>query len=242
MVIDMVIDARAPDLAAPAADSRVADIDLVHTAPVQLAGDSAAVDGLAIESLKGALPVEVVSGRVPFGLGRDRRRPALGPAARADRGRAGRGGRAGRAGAADRDGGSSSCGARSAPRSAARCSWCRQLASLALNTPILDANVQAVPGHVDALFGELSSRLEVYRPEVPDEVRNLGDLRLLPELLAVVPALGSEPAQPLTRSPSSLSKNELSLVGTAFALRIITPVRLPKIVLPARSKGPSLST
>jgi hypothetical protein len=187
----MVIDARAPDIAALVADPRVADVDLVHTAPVQLAGDAGAVDALAIEPLKGALEVETVSGRAPTGSGeiavgpRTAQRLGLVEGARVE--------------VAGPDGPvpltvTGIVVVRSeerTPLGSAVLVVPGQLAPIALNTPILDANVRAVPGHADTLVTELSSRLEVYLPEVPDDVRNLGDLRLLPELLAAVLAMAA---------------------------------------------------
>jgi ABC-type lipoprotein release transport system permease subunit len=43
-----------------------------------------------------------------------------------------------------------------------------------------------VPGQAGLLFAELSRDLEIFERETPDGVRNLADLLMLPELLALV--------------------------------------------------------
>ena len=152
----------------------------MHSAPVQLVGDAAAVDALAIDRLKGEIPVETVSGRPPVAPGEI----AVGPRTAQRLGLV-EGGRVEVVGPAGPvpltvTGIVVVRSEERTPLGSAVLVVPEQLTPVALNTPILDAAVRAVPGHADVLFRELSSRLEVYPPEVPDEVRNLGDLRMLP--------------------------------------------------------------
>jgi hypothetical protein len=186
-----LIDARAPDIAALVTDDRVADLDLVRSAAVQLAGDTAAVDALAFESLKGALPVETVAGRPASAPGEI----AMGPRSAQRLGMA-PGGRVEVVGPAGPvpltvTGVVVVRSEERSPLGDAVLVVPEQLAALALTTPIVDATIRAAPGHAEALFGELSGHLEVFLPAVPDEVRNLADLRLLPELLAAVLAVAT---------------------------------------------------
>jgi predicted lysophospholipase L1 biosynthesis ABC-type transport system permease subunit len=62
-----------------------------------------------------------------------------------------------------------------------------QLRALATGAqPLVNAYLLATPGRADFLFRELSSRLEVHGTATPLEIRNLGDLLMLPEVLALV--------------------------------------------------------
>ena len=183
-----VVDARESDVAELVADRRVAALDLVTTAPVTLGDDAGPVPLLSVEHRKGALPIETVAGRPAAAVGE----VALGPRT-ADRLGVGVG---------------DTVTARpvSGPaelltvtgvvvyRGDARDTLGEggvvvpaQLRTLAAGTsPFVNAYVSATPGRADFLFRELSSRREVYRTATPPEIRNLGDLLMLPELLAVV--------------------------------------------------------
>jgi putative ABC transport system permease protein len=183
-----IVDAREPDVAELVADGRVAALDVVTTAPVTLGDDAGPVQVLSVEHRKGALPIETVAGRpaaVPGEIALGPRtadrlgvgvgdvvaaRPVAGPAQLLTvtgvvvyRGKAddvlGEGGVV-------------------APA---------QLRTLATGTsPFVNAYFLATPGRAEFLYRELSSRLEVYATTTPPEIRNLGDLLMLPELLAVV--------------------------------------------------------
>jgi putative ABC transport system permease protein len=62
-----------------------------------------------------------------------------------------------------------------------------QLRALSTGTsPFVNAYVLATPGRAEFLFRELSPRREVYTTATPPEIRNVGDLRMLPEILAIV--------------------------------------------------------
>jgi putative ABC transport system permease protein len=186
-----LIDARPADVAALVADDRVTDLDLLRSAPVQFVADPSAVDAIAIERLKSALPVETVSGRAPTAPGEI----AVGPRT-AERLGLGEGMQV----AVQGEHGPVTLTVTGlvvvrteerTPLGDTALVVPEQLPPLALTNPIADAAVRAAPGHAEALFGELSQRLEVFLPERPDEVRNLDDLRLLPELLAGVLALAA---------------------------------------------------
>jgi len=186
-----IVDAREPDVAELVADRRVAALDVVTTAPVTLGDDAGPVQLLSVEHRKGALPVETVAGRpaaapgeVALGPRTANRlgvgvgdtllaRPVAGPPERlmvtgivVYRGDADD--TLGEGGVVVPD----------------------QLRALATGTsPFVNAYVRATPGRAEFVYRELSSRLEVYRTATPPEIRNLGDLTVLPELLAVVLAV-----------------------------------------------------
>jgi ABC-type lipoprotein release transport system permease subunit len=187
----VVVDAREPDMAELVTDRRVAALDVETTVPVTLGDDTSPVTVLSVQHRKGALPIETVSGRPALAFGEI----ALGPRT-ADRLGVGVGDtltvrpvagppvpfivtgivvRGGDAGDVLGEG-----GIVGPP----------QLRALAAATsPAHYAYVRATPGRADFLFRELSARLEVYRTATPPEVLNLGDLIMLPRLLAVVLAL-----------------------------------------------------
>jgi putative ABC transport system permease protein len=183
-----IVDAREPDMAELVADRRVAALDVVTTVPVTLGDDAGPVQLLSVEHRKGALPIATVSGRPAAAPGEialgprtaDRlgvdvgdvvaARPVAGPPRlltvtgvvvyRGDADDV-----LGEGGVVVPD----------------------QLRVLATGTsPSVNAYVLATPGRADILFRELSSRLEVYATTTPPEIRNLGDLLMLPQLLAVV--------------------------------------------------------
>jgi putative ABC transport system permease protein len=183
-----VVDARAPDVAELVADRRVAALDVTTSVPVTLGDDAGPVRLLSVEHRKGALPVETVAGRPPAALGE----VAVGPRT-AERLGLGVGDtvavrpisgppvlltvtgvvvRRGDAGDVLGEGGMVTAA---------------QLPALSTGaSATVNADLLATPGRADFLFRELSSRLEVYRTATPSEIRNLGDLLMLPELLAVV--------------------------------------------------------
>jgi ABC-type lipoprotein release transport system permease subunit len=183
-----VVDAHEPDVAELVADRRVAALDVVTTVPVTLDDDVSSVQLLSVEHRKGALPIETVTGRPAAALGE----VALGPRT-ADRLGVGVGDTvtarpvAGppqlltvtgivvyRGDADDKLGEGGVVGA-------------EQLRALATgSSPSVNAFVLATPGRAEFLFRELSSRREVFATATPPEIRNLGDLLMLPQLLAVV--------------------------------------------------------
>jgi putative ABC transport system permease protein len=61
-----------------------------------------------------------------------------------------------------------------------------QLRDLASSEPVVSAEILAAPGQAESLTAELSSRWEVYRTGMPNEVRNLAEVLSLPKLLALV--------------------------------------------------------
>jgi hypothetical protein len=186
-----VVDVRASDVEQLVADRRVAALDLVRAVSVNLVGGGGPIRLLSVEHRKGAVPVETVSGRTAAAPGEI----ALGPRT-ADRLGVGVGDTVAvrdavgppvplvvtgivvrRAGAADVLGE----GGVVAPA---------QLRALSAGSaPSVSVDVLATPGRADFLFRELSPRREVYRTATPPEIRNLGDLLMLPDLLAVVLAL-----------------------------------------------------
>jgi hypothetical protein len=187
----VLADAREPDLAALAADPRVAALVLSETAVARLSdGGVLGVTGLV--SRKGDPPLELVSGRLPDtpdevvvsprlaaarGLAEGDRVPLLsgdgtphpmtvvGAAvvARDDFGELGQDLLATPEGLAEV----------AAPRS----------------FPLLTGYVYAVPGEGPAVARELGERLEVIPPATPEAIRNLADLVQLPGILAAVLAV-----------------------------------------------------
>lgn len=183
-----VVDARESDVAELVADRRVAALDVVTTASVTLGDDAGPVPLLTVEHRKGALPVQTVAGRPAAAPGEI----ALGPrtADRLDVGVgdtvlarpfSGPGERLTVTGVVVYRGDAKDTlgeGGVVVPA---------QLRALAAEgSPLVNAYVLATPGRAEFLFRELSSRREVYRTAMPSEIRNLGDLLMLPELLAVV--------------------------------------------------------
>ncbi len=187
-----LVDAREDTIAALVADDRVAALDVVTTADVALA-DGTPVAGLALEHRLGALPVETVSGRTPARAGE----VALGPRL------------ASRLGVVPGD--ALDVRAPGAGTTALTVTGVvvvntqpsgelgalgetlvvtpDQLAAIASAEPLVSAAVAARPGRAGALFDALSHDHEVFLAETPDEIRNLRDLLLLPELLAAALAL-----------------------------------------------------
>jgi hypothetical protein len=185
-----VVDVRASDVEQLVADRRVAALDLVRAVSVDVVGGGR-TRLLSVEHRKGAVPVETVSGRTAEAPGEI----ALGPRT-ADRLGVGVGDTVAvrdavgppvplvvtgivvrRAGAADVLGE----GGVVAPA---------QLRALSAGSaPSVSVDLLATPGRADFLFRELSPRREVYRTATPPEIRNLGDLLMLPNLLAVLLAV-----------------------------------------------------
>jgi hypothetical protein len=182
-----LVDAREPDLAALAADPRVAALDVVRGVSVTLGADGIPRNVVTVEHRKGALPLEVVTGALPTG----RSEIALGPRT-ADRLNVGVGDFVPVA----PSGGTPAvllvtgivvvqAGTQNALGEVGLVSPL-QLHDLTSGEPAVTAEILGAPGQAGPLFTELSSRLEVYRSGVPDEVRNLAELLTLPELLALV--------------------------------------------------------
>ena len=170
------------------ADRRVAALDVVTSVPATFGDDAGPLQLLSVEHRKGALPVETVAGRPRAALGEI----ALGPRT-ADRLGLGVGdsvavrpvsGRRWRCGSPG-----SSCyrGDSDDPLGEGGVVVTGQLRALATGAqPSVNAYLLATPGRADFLFRELSSRLEVHGTATPLEIRNLGDLLMLPEVLALV--------------------------------------------------------
>ena len=173
------------------ADRRVAALDLVITVPVTFGDDTAPLQLLSVEHRKGALPVETVAGRPAAALGEIALqprtahrlgvgvgdtvvvRPVKGPpvSLRVTGIVVYRGG-------VDDPLGEGGVVVR------------KQLPVLAVGAKQkVNAYVLATPGRAGFLFRELSSRLEVHGTPTPPEIRNLGDLLMLPEVLALVLAV-----------------------------------------------------
>jgi len=156
--------------------------------PATFGDDAGPHQLLSVEHRKGALPVETVAGRTPYRLGE----VALGPRT-AERLDVGVGDSVAvrpvsgppvsmrvtgivvyRAGADD-------------PLGEGGVVVPGQLRELATGAqPSVNAYLLARPGRAEFLFRELSSRLEVHHTMAPTEIRNLGDLLMLPEVLALV--------------------------------------------------------
>ncbi len=182
-----VVDARDSDIKTLVADPRVAALDRVSSVSVTLGNESAPRTVVAVEHRKGDLPVEVVVGTPPSG----RYEIALGPRA------------ANRLGVGVGDfltvtppgatptvllvtgivvvqaGGQGSLGEVGLVTPL-------QLRDLASSEPVVSAEILAAPGQAESLTAELSSRWEVYRTGMPNEVRNLAEVLSLPKLLALV--------------------------------------------------------
>lgn len=183
-----IVDAREPDVAELVADRRVAALDVVTSVPATFGDDAGPRQLLSVEHRKGMLPVATVAGRPAERLGEI----ALGPRT-ADRLGVGVGdtvavrpvagepvplqvtGIVVYRGDSDDvlgEGGVVVLG---------------QLRKLAAGAqPFVNAYLLAVPGRADFLFRELSPRLEVHSTATPLEIRNLADLLMLPQVLALV--------------------------------------------------------
>ncbi|HET6257497.1 MAG TPA: ABC transporter permease [Pseudonocardia sp.] len=179
-------DAREPDLARLVADPRVSALDVSASGHVQISGGPM-VEATAREPRKGAIPVATLQGHEPLLRGEialgprlaDRLQLIPGDSIEFDRPAGGtvrlvvtgimvtrseeRGG-LGDGVVVTRD----------------------QLSELVQGPPLIYAGIQAVPGQAGLLFAELSRDLEIFERETPDGVRNLADLLMLPELLALV--------------------------------------------------------
>jgi putative ABC transport system permease protein len=186
-----IVDAREPDVAELVADGRVAALDLVITVPVTFGDDTAPLQLLSVEHRKGDLPVETVAGRPAAALGEIALQPRT-----ADRLGVGVGDTVAvrpvngppvslrvtgivvyRGGADD-------------PLGVGGVVVRKQLPVLAVGAKQkVNANVLTTPGRAKFLFRELSSRLEVHSALTPPEIRNLRDLLMLPEVLALVLAV-----------------------------------------------------
>jgi putative ABC transport system permease protein len=183
-----VVDAHEPDVAELVADRRVAALDLVTTVPMTLGDDAGPVPLLSVEHRKGGLPIETVAGRpaaapgeIALGVRTANRlgigvgdtvaaEPVTGPPERLTV-----------TGIVVYRGGSTDTlgeGGVVVPE---------QLRALSTGASrSVTAYVLATPGRAEYLFRELSPRREVYTTATPPEIRNLGDLLMLPVLLAFV--------------------------------------------------------
>ncbi len=182
-----VVGVGEPEVAALVADPRVAALDLVRSVSATLGGDGIPRTVVAVEHRRGGLPLEVVAGSVPTG----RYEIAIGPRA-ADRLNVGVGDFV-----------------PVAPSGAAPVVLLvtgivvvqadprndlgevglvtpLQLQDLAAGGSVVTAVVRAAPGQAALLAAELSARREVHVSGVPDEVRSMAELLVLPVLLAVV--------------------------------------------------------
>ncbi len=183
-----IVDVREPDVAELVADRRVAALNVVTAVSATFGDDAGPLQLLSVEHRKGALPVETVAGRSAERLGEI----ALGPRT-ADRLGVGVGDtvavRPVRGPPVPlRVTGIVVCRADSDyPLGEGGVVVPGQLRALATGAqPFVDAYLLAVPGRADFLFRELSSRLEVHATATPPEIRNLSDLLMLPEVLALV--------------------------------------------------------
>ena len=184
----VVVDAREPDVAALAADDRVAALTLTETSHTRLPdGGSLGVAG--IEVRKGTPPLELVSGRPPA-------RPdeiAVNPRLAVERGLA-EGDRLELLDAAGVVRPMTVVGSVVVPREDYGALGQDLLATPAgldliaapRTFPLLAATVYAVPGEGPAIAQELAERLEVDPTVMPEAIRNLADLVRLPGLLAAV--------------------------------------------------------
>jgi putative ABC transport system permease protein len=179
-----VVDAREPDVAELVADSRVAALDVVTTVPATFGDDAGPHTLLAVEHRKGALPVATIAGR-----------PATAPGEVALEPRT-----AHRLGVAVGDtvtvrsiagpavtGVVVKTGDAGDPLGEGGLVVPEQLRALAAGaSPVVNAYVLTTSGRAGIVYRELSSRLEVYPTATPPEIRNLADLLMLPEVLALV--------------------------------------------------------
>jgi putative ABC transport system permease protein len=183
-----VVDAREPDVAELVADSRVAALDVVTTVPATFGDDAGPHTLLAVEHRKGALPVATIAGR-----------PATAPGEVALEPRT-----AHRLGVAVGDtvtvrsiagpavpltvtGVVVKTGDAGDPLGEGGLVVPQQLRALAAGaSPVVNAYVLTTSGRAGIVYRELSSRLEVYATATPPEIRNLADLLMLPEVLALV--------------------------------------------------------
>jgi hypothetical protein len=183
-----IVDSRPFDLADLAADPRVAALADTTSAPVQLGGRR--VEGIAVRPLKGAVPFTVLDGRLP------RRDDEVALGSRdADRLDAGVGSTVPIT-TYDRDGAASPRTLRvvglvatpnvNLPFGTGAFLTERTQVAASRSTAFTTAFVQTAPDvDADAMYDELSKRLEMSRAEQPAEVRNLAALGNLPVLLAV---------------------------------------------------------
>jgi putative ABC transport system permease protein len=182
-----LVNVRQPDVDALVADPRVTALDLVPSVSVTLGSESIPRTVVAVEHRKGGLPIEVVAGSLPTG----RSEIALGPrsASRLNV-------NVGDFVPVARSGAAPSvllvtaivvvqADTRNALGEVGLVTPL-QLHDLASGEPLVTAEILAAPGQAGPLSAELSSRMEVHRSGVPDEVRNLAELVTLPELLALV--------------------------------------------------------
>lgn len=178
-----LVDAKEPDIVRLVRDDRVAALDVVGSGRVTAGG--APVPGYSFTHRKGALPVTVVSGRTPAGPGET----ALGPRV-AERLGAGPGDEVDVSGARLRVSGIVVLQQESrGPLGDVVLLTPDRLRDLSGSQVLFAAYLSAAPGQAGPLYAELAQRLEVFTGERPDEIRNLGDLVGLPELLAVVLAV-----------------------------------------------------
>lgn len=236
-----VVDARPDDLAALAADPRVAALEVSTGADVEIAGER--LEASARERRVGALPVETAQGRPAQAAGE----VALGPrfaarlgiavgdivTARAPDGTAVPLAVTGLVVVRSENTGGLGEAAQLVPE---------QLAAVGLNEPLVAGHVLAVPGAAGELYAELSARLEVFEREVPPSVATLADLVALPELLALVLALvgGAGTAQAVlsaTRRHTGDLAVLAALGGTPGQLRSTVAVLAAATVLPALLVG-----
>jgi len=183
-----IVDAREPDVAELVADRRVAALDVVTTVPVTFGDDAGPLQLLSVEHRKGQMPVETVAGRPAARLGEIAVQPRT-----ADRLGIGVGDTvsvrpvSGPPVPLRVTGIVVSRGDADDPLGEGGVVVPGQLRALATGTqPFVNAYLLATPDRADFLFRELSSRLEVHGTPTPPEIRNLGDLLMLPEVLALV--------------------------------------------------------
>jgi hypothetical protein len=183
-----IIDSRPFDLQDLAADPRVAALADTSAAPVQLGGRR--MDGVAVRPLKGDEPFTLLDGRLP----RVDDEVALG-SRDADRLGAGVGATVPLT-TYDRDGARSRLSLRvvglvatpdvSEGFGTGAFLTARTLAAASRSTAFTTGFVRVSPGmDADAMYAELSQRLEMTPAAQPAEVRNLAALGELPTLLAV---------------------------------------------------------
>jgi hypothetical protein len=182
-----LVDARPADLQRLVSDVRVEAVDLVTTVPMRIEDDDRLTDVYAYRSLKGHIPVETVAGRDPAAPGEI----ALGPRTASRLG----------VGVGDRVRATHAVsGTRSlvvtgivvlqpehaSPLGDAALVVPAELRGTMEGAPAASAHIKAAPGEAVGLFIEMSQRLELFERDVPPEIRNLADLLMLPEILALV--------------------------------------------------------